>query len=202
METRGCRPMWMERSELWLEVKESYSLVSSLVLQKWIIDLKNPSFSPCPSYIAICLRGLAFNFSLLFTTVMSSVVSIRTFIVLTWMTWPVCLSKKKSYKKVHVHLFESWMSCIKRLHCEWFVICCRILSNHKLSGPISADIGKLESLQLLYASITFFFAHILIPPAKAHWWWQNVFVCRALHDNNFYGEIPPELGNCTQLHSM
>ncbi|KAL1556936.1 LRR receptor-like serine/threonine-protein kinase FEI 1 [Salvia divinorum] len=48
-----------------------------------------------------------------------------------------------------------------------------ILSNHKLSGPISADIGKLENLQLL-----------------------------ALHDNNFYGAIPSELGNCTQLQSM
>ncbi|KAH6792249.1 Leucine-rich repeat protein kinase family protein [Perilla frutescens var. hirtella] len=48
-----------------------------------------------------------------------------------------------------------------------------ILPNHKLSGPISADIGKLESLQFL-----------------------------ALHDNNFYGAIPPELGNCKQLQSM
>ncbi|KAL8504367.1 hypothetical protein ACS0TY_022914 [Phlomoides rotata] len=48
-----------------------------------------------------------------------------------------------------------------------------ILHNHKLSGPISADIGKLESLQLL-----------------------------ALHGNNLYGEIPPELGNCTQLQSV
>ncbi|KAL0324070.1 UNVERIFIED_CONTAM: LRR receptor-like serine/threonine-protein kinase FEI 1 [Sesamum calycinum] len=47
------------------------------------------------------------------------------------------------------------------------------LPNHKLSGPISADIGKLESLQFL-----------------------------ALHDNNLYGAIPPELGNCTQLQSV
>ncbi|KAI3453931.1 hypothetical protein Pfo_010594 [Paulownia fortunei] len=47
------------------------------------------------------------------------------------------------------------------------------LPNHKLSGPISPDIGKLESLQFL-----------------------------ALHDNNFYGAIPPELGNCTQLQSI
>ncbi|CAA3010791.1 LRR receptor-like serine threonine- kinase FEI 1 [Olea europaea subsp. europaea] len=47
------------------------------------------------------------------------------------------------------------------------------LPNHKLSGPISPDIGKLDSLQFL-----------------------------ALHGNNLYGEIPPELGNCTQLQSI
>ncbi|KAL7150588.1 hypothetical protein ABFS83_05G123400 [Erythranthe nasuta] len=47
------------------------------------------------------------------------------------------------------------------------------LPNRKLSGPISADIGKLDNLQYL-----------------------------ALHDNNFYGEIPPELGNCTRLQSI
>ncbi|KAL3619084.1 LRR receptor-like serine/threonine-protein kinase FEI 1 [Castilleja foliolosa] len=47
------------------------------------------------------------------------------------------------------------------------------LPNHRLSGPLSPDIGKLESLQFL-----------------------------ALHDNNFYGPIPPELGNCTQLQSI
>ncbi|KAK3038214.1 hypothetical protein RJ639_029654 [Escallonia herrerae] len=47
------------------------------------------------------------------------------------------------------------------------------LSNHKLSGSISADIGKLDQLTFL-----------------------------ALHDNNFYGTIPPELGNCTELLSL
>ncbi|XP_047966850.1 LRR receptor-like serine/threonine-protein kinase FEI 1 [Salvia hispanica] len=47
------------------------------------------------------------------------------------------------------------------------------LPNHRLSGPISSDLGKLESLQFL-----------------------------ALHDNNLYGAIPPELGNCTQLQSV
>lgn len=47
------------------------------------------------------------------------------------------------------------------------------LSNHKLSGPISPDIAKLEQLQFI-----------------------------SLHDNNFYGEIPPELGNCTMLKSL
>ncbi|PIN14157.1 Serine/threonine protein kinase [Handroanthus impetiginosus] len=47
------------------------------------------------------------------------------------------------------------------------------LPNHKLSGPISPDIGKLDSLQYL-----------------------------ALHDNNFYGTIPPELGNCSRLLSI
>ncbi|KAM7490764.1 hypothetical protein LguiA_033685 [Lonicera macranthoides] len=47
------------------------------------------------------------------------------------------------------------------------------LSNHKLSGPISADIGKLDQLKFL-----------------------------ALHDNNFYGDIPPALGNCTELLSL
>jgi hypothetical protein len=47
------------------------------------------------------------------------------------------------------------------------------LSNHKLSGPISSDIGKLDRLQFL-----------------------------ALHDNNFYGAIPPALGNCTALLSL
>ncbi|VFQ62472.1 unnamed protein product [Cuscuta campestris] len=47
------------------------------------------------------------------------------------------------------------------------------LSNHKLSGPISPDIGKLEQLQFI-----------------------------SLHDNNIYGEIPPQLGNCTMLKSL
>ncbi|XP_019174739.1 PREDICTED: LRR receptor-like serine/threonine-protein kinase FEI 1 isoform X1 [Ipomoea nil] len=47
------------------------------------------------------------------------------------------------------------------------------LPNHKLSGPISPDIGKLDQLQILI-----------------------------LHDNNFYGTIPPELGNCTVLKSL
>ncbi|XP_022851261.1 LRR receptor-like serine/threonine-protein kinase FEI 1 isoform X3 [Olea europaea var. sylvestris] len=49
----------------------------------------------------------------------------------------------------------------------------RSLPNHKFSGPISPDIGKLESLQFL-----------------------------ALHDNNLYGSIPPELGNLTRLQSI
>ncbi|XP_015085019.1 LRR receptor-like serine/threonine-protein kinase FEI 2 isoform X1 [Solanum pennellii] len=47
------------------------------------------------------------------------------------------------------------------------------LPNHKLSGYISPDIGKLDQLQFL-----------------------------ALHDNNFYGAIPPALGNCTNLKSL
>ncbi|XP_009596436.1 LRR receptor-like serine/threonine-protein kinase FEI 1 isoform X2 [Nicotiana tomentosiformis] len=48
-----------------------------------------------------------------------------------------------------------------------------ILPDHKLSGSISPDIGKLDQLQFL-----------------------------ALHDNNFYGTIPPALGNCTKLKSL
>ncbi|XP_019153164.1 PREDICTED: LRR receptor-like serine/threonine-protein kinase FEI 1 isoform X1 [Ipomoea nil] len=47
------------------------------------------------------------------------------------------------------------------------------LPNHKLSGPISPDIGKLQQLQFL-----------------------------SLHDNNFYGEIPSQLENCTMLKSL
>lgn len=47
------------------------------------------------------------------------------------------------------------------------------LPYHKLSGPISPDIGKLEQLQFL-----------------------------ALHNNNFYGTIPQELGNCTKLRAL
>ncbi|KAK6116938.1 hypothetical protein DH2020_049313 [Rehmannia glutinosa] len=66
--------------------------------------------------------------------------------------------------------------------CRWKGVKCDLkskrvtalsLPNHKLSGPISSDLGKLESLQFL-----------------------------ALHDNNLYGAIPPELGNCTQLQSI
>ncbi|TXG54582.1 hypothetical protein EZV62_019838 [Acer yangbiense] len=44
------------------------------------------------------------------------------------------------------------------------------LPNHKLSGPLSPELGKLDQLQYL-----------------------------TLHNNNFYGEIPSELGNCTEL---
>ncbi|KAM3397451.1 LRR receptor-like serine/threonine-protein kinase FEI 2 [Capsicum galapagoense] len=47
------------------------------------------------------------------------------------------------------------------------------LPNHKLSGYLSPDIGKLDQLQFL-----------------------------ALHENNFYGTIPPTLGNCTKLKSL
>ncbi|KAJ0716115.1 putative protein kinase RLK-Pelle-LRR-XIIIa family [Helianthus annuus] len=47
------------------------------------------------------------------------------------------------------------------------------LSNHKLSGPVSPDIGKLDRLRFL-----------------------------DLHYNNFYGAIPPELGNCTELQGL
>ncbi|KAE9586354.1 putative non-specific serine/threonine protein kinase [Lupinus albus] len=47
------------------------------------------------------------------------------------------------------------------------------LSHHKLSGPLSPDLGKLEHLRVL-----------------------------ALHDNNLYGTIPPTLRNCTDLQEM
>ncbi|KAJ8631898.1 hypothetical protein MRB53_025234 [Persea americana] len=47
------------------------------------------------------------------------------------------------------------------------------LPNHKLSGYISPDIGKLQNLKIL-----------------------------ALHENNFYGAIPSELGNCTELQTL
>ncbi|KAI3698408.1 hypothetical protein L2E82_41934 [Cichorium intybus] len=47
------------------------------------------------------------------------------------------------------------------------------VSNHKLKGLISPDIGKLDHLKFL-----------------------------DLHYNNFYGAIPPELGNCTELQGL
>ncbi|XP_071693656.1 LRR receptor-like serine/threonine-protein kinase FEI 1 [Rutidosis leptorrhynchoides] len=47
------------------------------------------------------------------------------------------------------------------------------VSHHKLKGPLSPDIGKLDQLQFL-----------------------------DLHYNNFYGPIPPELGNCTELQGL
>ncbi|KAE8728400.1 LRR receptor-like serine/threonine-protein kinase FEI 2 [Hibiscus syriacus] len=47
------------------------------------------------------------------------------------------------------------------------------LTNHKLSGPISPDLGKLEHLRYL-----------------------------VLDNNNFYGTIPSELGNCTELQGI
>ncbi|KAK8709417.1 hypothetical protein V6N13_060433 [Hibiscus sabdariffa] len=47
------------------------------------------------------------------------------------------------------------------------------LTNHKLSGPISPDLGKLEHLRYL-----------------------------VLFNNNFYGTIPSELGNCTELQGI
>ncbi|KAJ4729105.1 Receptor-like protein kinase [Melia azedarach] len=47
------------------------------------------------------------------------------------------------------------------------------LTNHKLSGPISPDLGKLDQLKFLN-----------------------------LHNNDFYGEIPSELGNCTELQTI
>ncbi|WCJ20525.1 Leucine-rich repeat protein kinase family protein [Euphorbia peplus] len=47
------------------------------------------------------------------------------------------------------------------------------LKNHRLSGPISPEIGKLQNLRIL-----------------------------ALYNNNFYGTIPSELGNCTELQGI
>ncbi|XP_022756423.1 LRR receptor-like serine/threonine-protein kinase FEI 2 isoform X5 [Durio zibethinus] len=66
--------------------------------------------------------------------------------------------------------------------CKWKGVACdsktkRVttlsLTNHKLSGPVSPDLGKLEHLRLLI-----------------------------LHNNNFYGSIPSELGNCTELQGI
>ncbi|XP_071730517.1 LRR receptor-like serine/threonine-protein kinase FEI 1 [Rutidosis leptorrhynchoides] len=66
--------------------------------------------------------------------------------------------------------------------CEWKGVTCdsktkRVvylnLSNHKISGPLSSDIGKLDHLRFL-----------------------------DLHYNNFYGAIPSELGNCTELQGL
>ncbi|KAJ6695711.1 LRR RECEPTOR-LIKE SERINE/THREONINE-PROTEIN KINASE FEI 2 [Salix koriyanagi] len=66
--------------------------------------------------------------------------------------------------------------------CNWRGVTCDLktkrviylsLKNHKLSGPISPDLGKLEHLRVL-----------------------------ALYNNNFYGTIPSELGNCTELQGI
>ncbi|KAL9263575.1 LRR receptor-like serine/threonine-protein kinase FEI 1-like protein [Drosera capensis] len=66
--------------------------------------------------------------------------------------------------------------------CGWKGITCNAktkrviylsLPNHKLSGSIPPDIGKLDHLEVL-----------------------------ALYNNFFYGTIPPELGNCTQLRAL
>ncbi|XP_076927968.1 LRR receptor-like serine/threonine-protein kinase FEI 1 isoform X2 [Bidens hawaiensis] len=47
------------------------------------------------------------------------------------------------------------------------------VSHHKLKGPLSPDIGRLDQLKFL-----------------------------DLHHNNFYGAVPPELGNCTELQGL
>ncbi|CAN1139290.1 LRR receptor-like serine/threonine-protein kinase FEI 1 [Linum perenne] len=47
------------------------------------------------------------------------------------------------------------------------------LKDRRLSGPISADLGKLEHLRIL-----------------------------ALYNNNFYGNIPSDLGNCSELQGI
>ncbi|CAL1386674.1 unnamed protein product [Linum trigynum] len=47
------------------------------------------------------------------------------------------------------------------------------LKDRRLSGPISADLGKLDRLRIL-----------------------------ALYNNNFYGNIPSDLGNCTELQGL
>ncbi|GAV73053.1 LRRNT_2 domain-containing protein, partial [Cephalotus follicularis] len=66
--------------------------------------------------------------------------------------------------------------------CKWKGVTCdtntkRVvflsLKNHKLSGSISPDLGKLDRMKIL-----------------------------TLHNNNFYGTIPSELGNCTVLQGL
>ncbi|PQQ18996.1 LRR receptor-like serine/threonine-protein kinase FEI 2 [Prunus yedoensis var. nudiflora] len=47
------------------------------------------------------------------------------------------------------------------------------LAGHKLSGFVSPDLGKLDQLRIL-----------------------------ALHNNYFYGTIPSDLGNCTELQGI
>lgn len=84
------------------------------------------------------------------------------------------------------------------VNCCYILWCCRSLPNHKLSGPISADIGKLASLQFLYTSHTSWHIFISYPLHTE----LNFLLCRALHDNNLYGSIPAELGNCTLLQSV
>ncbi|XP_031740118.1 LRR receptor-like serine/threonine-protein kinase FEI 2 isoform X1 [Cucumis sativus] len=71
--------------------------------------------------------------------------------------------------------------------CKWKGITCdpktkRViylsLPYHKLSGSLSPELGKLDHLKIFFSFY------------------------RALHDNNFYGTIPSELGNCSQLQGM
>ncbi|KAG8484341.1 hypothetical protein CXB51_022811 [Gossypium anomalum] len=66
--------------------------------------------------------------------------------------------------------------------CKWKGVTCdsktkRVtilsLTNHKLSGPISPELGNLEHL-------------------------RQLILC----NNNFYGAIPSELGNCTELQGI
>ncbi|KAL8521532.1 hypothetical protein ACS0TY_011884 [Phlomoides rotata] len=61
------------------------------------------------------------------------------------------------------------------------------LSNHKLSGPISFDIGKLQNLQSLYASFDSAFTFL-----------QNLL----LMGNYLSGVIPSELGNLSELENV
>lgn len=66
--------------------------------------------------------------------------------------------------------------------CKWKGVTCDAetkkviylsLANHKLTGSISPDIGRLNGLKLL-----------------------------ALQGNSLYGTIPPDLGNCTELQNL
>ena len=87
----------------------------------------------------------------------------------------------------------------------------RSLPNHKLSGPLSPELGKLDQLQYLYVVQWNFFVILLscyyymffflcwIVSALADAVYNGLYVFRTLHNNNFYGEIPSELGNCTEL---
>ncbi|XP_010518977.1 PREDICTED: LRR receptor-like serine/threonine-protein kinase FEI 1 [Tarenaya hassleriana] len=66
--------------------------------------------------------------------------------------------------------------------CKWKGVTCDVktkrvialsLTYHKLSGPLSPALGKLDQMKLLM-----------------------------LHNNNIYGSIPTELGNCTTLQGI
>lgn len=86
----------------------------------------------------------------------------------------------------------------------------RNLSYHKLIGSISPDIGKLSNLKLLWvvarwnfsSNIFIFVVFMLLHKGYC----IDSCICfinfRALHGNSLYGNIPPEIGNCTELQHV
>lgn len=101
-----------------------------------------------------------------------------------------------------IHRFQIFIYLLIFKNLIW--VSCRSLPYHRLSGSLSRELGKLDHLKVLYVLLLFLrsLMHMSIIRLVGKSNASNLSFYRALHDNNFYGTIPSELGNCSQLQGV